>query len=102
MVQQAADFGVKPLQQVVESKGSESPTPTGWSSRNHRARHDLSRARLRAIECSLENGHVWVPPFIPNRKTWEEEVSLLFLFFVRHAALDKIGICRLFSGIFML
>ncbi|XP_031487553.1 protein phosphatase 2C and cyclic nucleotide-binding/kinase domain-containing protein [Nymphaea colorata] len=76
MGQKASDVGVKSLQQVGEFTGSESPTPMGWNSRNHRGRHDLSRARLRAIECSLENGHVWIPPSIPHRKTWEEEAHI--------------------------
>ena len=66
-----------PVPQVLEVTGSESPSTFSWSSRNHRARHDLSRARLRAIESSLENGQVWVPPPPAHRKTWEEEVSLL-------------------------
>lgn len=61
--------------QVVEVSGSESPSMLGWNARNHRARHDISRARLRAIESSLENGHLWVPPSPAHRKTWEEEVN---------------------------
>ena len=69
-----------PVPQVLEVTGSESPSTFSWSSRNHRARHDLSRARLRAIESSLENGQVWVPPPPAHRKTWEEEVSLLLYF----------------------
>ena len=66
-----------PVSQVLEATGSESPSTLGWSSRNHQARHDLSRARLCAIESSLENGQFWVPPPPAYRKTWEEEVSLL-------------------------
>ena len=62
---------------VIEATGSESPSTFSWNSRNHRARHDLSRARLRAIESSLENGQVWIPPSPAHRKTWEEEVKLL-------------------------
>eukprot|EP00257_Ricinus_communis_P014156 XP_015571762.1 protein phosphatase 2C and cyclic nucleotide-binding/kinase domain-containing protein isoform X2 [Ricinus communis] len=65
-----------PIPQVVELTGSESPSTFGWSSRNHRVRHDISRARLRAIESSLENGKVWVPPSPARRKTWEEEAHI--------------------------
>lgn len=73
----APDVAVRPLPQVVEMTGSESPSTISWNSRNPRVRHDLSRARLRAIECSLENGQLWVPPSPLHRKTWEEEVNLL-------------------------
>lgn len=67
----------KPLSpQVVEVTGSESPTTMSLNSKNHRVRHDLSRARLRAIESSLENGKVWVPPSPCHRKTWEEEAQI--------------------------
>lgn len=48
-----------------------------WRSRNQRARHDISRARLRALESSLENGQAWVPSSPAHRKTWEEEVDPL-------------------------
>ena len=48
----------------------------GWNARNPRTKHDLSKARLRVIESSLENGQVWVPPSPAHRKTWEEEVLL--------------------------
>ncbi|GMJ07408.1 hypothetical protein like AT2G20050 [Hibiscus trionum] len=65
-----------PVPQVLEATGSESPSTFSWSSNNHRARHDLSRARLRAIESSLENGQVWVPPPPAHRKTWEEEAHI--------------------------
>ncbi|KAL5768782.1 hypothetical protein ACOSP7_015327 [Xanthoceras sorbifolium] len=65
-----------PVPQFVEVTGSESPSTFGWSSRNQRARHDLSRARLRAIESSLENGQVWVPSSPAHRKTWEEEAHI--------------------------
>lgn len=61
---------------MVEASGSESPSTTRWCSRNHRVRQDLSRARLRAIENSLENGKVWVPPSPAHRKTWEEEAHI--------------------------
>ncbi|KAE8647032.1 hypothetical protein Csa_022960 [Cucumis sativus] len=60
------------IPQVMEVTGSESPSTFGWN-RNNRARQDLSRARLRAIESSLENGQVWVPPSPAHRKSWEEE-----------------------------
>lgn len=65
-----------PVPQVVEVTGSESPSTFGWNARNHRVRQELSRARLRAIENSLENGQGWVPPSSAHRKTWEEEVNL--------------------------
>ncbi|KAM7509556.1 hypothetical protein LguiA_020009 [Lonicera macranthoides] len=65
-----------PIPQVVEMTGSESPSPMGWNSRNQRVRHDVSRTRLRAIETSLENGQVWVPPSPAHRKTWEEEAHI--------------------------
>ncbi|XP_026447705.1 protein phosphatase 2C and cyclic nucleotide-binding/kinase domain-containing protein-like isoform X2 [Papaver somniferum] len=67
------DVAVRPLPQVVEMTGSESPSTVNWNSRNPRERHELSRTRLRAIESSLENGQVWVPPSPLHRKTWEEE-----------------------------
>ncbi|XP_026448854.1 protein phosphatase 2C and cyclic nucleotide-binding/kinase domain-containing protein-like isoform X2 [Papaver somniferum] len=67
------DVAVRPLPQVVEMTGSESPSTINWNSRNPRERHELSRTRLRAIESSLENGQVWVPPSPLHRKTWEEE-----------------------------
>ena len=66
-----------PAPHVIEATGSESPSTFSWNSRNHCARRDLSRARLRAIESSLENGQVWIPPSPAHRKTWEEEVKLL-------------------------
>lgn len=70
-----------PLPQVVELSGSESPSVMNWNSRIQRARQDISRSRLRAIESSLENGQIWVPPSPAHRKTWEEEVTVLsFLF----------------------
>ncbi|GLJ40758.1 hypothetical protein SUGI_0842740 [Cryptomeria japonica] len=53
-------------------QGDESPLSTGDSVRTSRpARHDLSRARLRTIETSLEHP-VWVPPMLPYKKTQEE------------------------------
>ncbi|KAK9026920.1 hypothetical protein V6N11_066778 [Hibiscus sabdariffa] len=65
-----------PVPQVSEATGSESPSTIGLSSRNQQARHDLSRARIRAIESSLENGQAWVPPPPAFRKTWEEEAHI--------------------------
>ena len=63
------------LPQVVEASGSDSPSLMNWRSKNQRARHDISRARLRALESSLENGQAWVPSSPAHRKTWEEEVD---------------------------
>ncbi|PHU17567.1 Protein phosphatase 2C and cyclic nucleotide-binding/kinase domain-containing protein [Capsicum chinense] len=65
-----------PLPQVVELCGSESPSVMNWNSRIQRARQDISRARLRAIENSLENGQTWVPSSPAHRKTWEEEAQI--------------------------
>ncbi|KAL2929081.1 Protein phosphatase 2C and cyclic nucleotide-binding/kinase domain-containing protein [Bienertia sinuspersici] len=62
--------------QVVELTGSESPATMSLNSRNQRVRHDVSRARLRAIESSLESGNVWVPSSPAHRKTWEEEAHI--------------------------
>uniref|UniRef100_A0A0C9RNT7 protein-serine/threonine phosphatase n=1 Tax=Wollemia nobilis TaxID=56998 RepID=A0A0C9RNT7_9CONI len=54
-------------------QGDESPLSSGENARSSRlARHDLSRARLRTIESSLEHGPVWVPPALPHKKTQEE------------------------------
>lgn len=75
-VQSASNLPTRPSPQVVEVTGSESPSTVSWNSRNNRARNDLSRARLRAIENSLENGHSWVPPSPSHRKTWEEEAHI--------------------------
>ncbi|CAN1331084.1 Protein phosphatase 2C and cyclic nucleotide-binding/kinase domain-containing protein [Linum perenne] len=61
---------------VVEVTGDESPSTFGWNSKNPRVRHDLSRARIRAIESSLEHGQGWVPPSPAHRKTWEEEAQI--------------------------
>ncbi|XP_072985418.1 protein phosphatase 2C and cyclic nucleotide-binding/kinase domain-containing protein isoform X2 [Typha latifolia] len=66
---------LRPLQQVMEVAGSESPLNISQNSRN-RARHDLSRGRLRALESSLENGQIWIPPSPSHRKTWEEEAHI--------------------------
>ncbi|KAI3810813.1 hypothetical protein L1987_20435 [Smallanthus sonchifolius] len=65
-----------PIPQVVEMSGSESPTTMSWHAKNQRARTDISKTRLRAIESSLENGQVWVPPSPGHRKTWEEEAHI--------------------------
>ncbi|KAL5729115.1 cGMP-dependent protein kinase [Ranunculus cassubicifolius] len=75
-VQATPNLSVNIMPQVVELNGSESPSTFRWSAKNNRARHDLSRARLRAIECSLENGQVWAPPSPSHRKTWEEEAQI--------------------------
>ncbi|KAH6797947.1 protein phosphatase 2C and cyclic nucleotide-binding/kinase domain-containing protein [Perilla frutescens var. hirtella] len=65
-----------PLPQVVEVSGSESPSLMNWRTKNQRARNDISRARLRALESSLENGQSWVPSSPAHRKTWEEEAQI--------------------------
>ncbi|XP_076946133.1 protein phosphatase 2C and cyclic nucleotide-binding/kinase domain-containing protein-like isoform X1 [Bidens hawaiensis] len=65
-----------PIPQVVEMSGSESPTTMSWHAKNQRARTDISKTRLRAIESSLENGQMWVPPSPGHRKTWEEEAHI--------------------------
>ncbi|EYU30730.1 hypothetical protein ABFS82_11G051800 [Erythranthe guttata] len=67
-----SDAELRPLPHVIEVSGSESPSVVNWRSRN-RARHDISRARLRALESSLESGQAWVPSSPAHRKTWEEE-----------------------------
>ncbi|XP_075517627.1 protein phosphatase 2C and cyclic nucleotide-binding/kinase domain-containing protein isoform X1 [Primulina tabacum] len=64
-----------PIPQVVEVTGSESPSLMNWRSKN-RARNDISRARLRAIESSLGNGQLWAPSSPTHRKTWEEEAHI--------------------------
>ncbi|CAH2051180.1 unnamed protein product [Thlaspi arvense] len=64
------------LNHIGYGYSSESPSTFGWNSKNQRVRHDLSRARIRAIESSLENGHAWVPPSPAHRKTWEEEAHI--------------------------
>ncbi|KAL3532502.1 hypothetical protein ACH5RR_006023 [Cinchona calisaya] len=65
-----------PIPQVVEVSGSESPSAMSWNSRNHRVRHDVSKARLRAMESSLEKGQMRVPSSPAHRKTWEEEAHI--------------------------
>ncbi|WOL02195.1 protein phosphatase 2C and cyclic nucleotide-binding/kinase domain-containing protein isoform X2 [Canna indica] len=70
-----SDLHMRPLQQV-QATGSESPSTLNLNSRIHRARHDPSRTRLKAIESYLENGHTWAPPSPSHRKTWEEEAHI--------------------------
>nr|XP_043618741.1 protein phosphatase 2C and cyclic nucleotide-binding/kinase domain-containing protein [Erigeron canadensis] len=65
-----------PVPQVVEMSGSESPTTMNWNAKNQRVRTDISKTRLRAIENSLENGQLWIPPSSGHRKTWEEEAHI--------------------------
>uniref|UniRef100_A0A0E0ND42 protein-serine/threonine phosphatase n=1 Tax=Oryza rufipogon TaxID=4529 RepID=A0A0E0ND42_ORYRU len=67
---------LQPSQQVVELVGSESPSTINLNPKNQRSRQDLSRARLRALESSLENGRLWVPPSPSHRKTWEEQAHI--------------------------
>ncbi|KAL5208603.1 hypothetical protein ABZP36_033038 [Zizania latifolia] len=67
---------LQPSQQVVELVGSESPSMISLNPKNQRSRQDLSRARLRALESSLENGQLWVPPSPSHRKTWEEQAHI--------------------------
>lgn len=67
---------LQPSQQVVELVGSESPSTISLNPKNQRSRQDLSRARLRALESSLENGRLWVPPSPSHRKTWEEQAHI--------------------------
>eukprot|EP01018_Ginkgo_biloba_P033871 Gb_14360 [translate_table: standard] len=67
------DVNTKPVQKVLTEGSNGSSLCTGGCAKNSRpARHDLSRARLRAIESSLENGPVWVSPTLSYRKTPEE------------------------------
>lgn len=89
------DTPKKVTPQIVEVNGSESPSTVRWNAKNNRARQDLSRARLRAIECSLENGQVWAPPSLSHRKTWEEEVLLCVITFT----LFDISIFFLYYGL---
>jgi hypothetical protein len=73
LVQTIAKAPLKPVPQTMEVTGSESPM-VNWAAKNNRARQDISRSRLRALESSLEKGQVWIPPTPSHRKTWEEEV----------------------------
>lgn len=77
LVQTIAKAPLKSMPQTVEVTGSESPM-VNWASKNNRVRQDISRARLRALENSLDKGQVWVPPSPSHRKTWEEEVCAIF------------------------
>jgi len=72
--QTVTKVSLQPPQQVVGLAGSESPLTVSSNTNNQRSRHDLSRARLRALESSLEDGQLWVPPSPSHRKTWEEQV----------------------------
>ncbi|PKA54434.1 Protein phosphatase 2C and cyclic nucleotide-binding/kinase domain-containing protein [Apostasia shenzhenica] len=69
------DSSSRTMPEVVDAVGSPSSLAVGLISRNHHVKHDLSRARLRAIESSLENGHTWVPS-TSNRKTLEEKAHI--------------------------
>jgi len=75
----SSPFYLPPASRDSDVSGSETPSNIAWSSRNNRVRTDLSKTRLRAIECSLENGQSWTPP-PSHRKTWEEEVHLIVYF----------------------
>jgi len=72
--QTVTKVSLQPPQQVVGLAGSESPLTVSSNTNNQHSRHDLSRARLRALESSLEDGQLWVPPSPSHRKTWEEQV----------------------------
>ncbi|CAH9131278.1 unnamed protein product [Cuscuta epithymum] len=65
-----------PLLQDADTSGSESPTVMSWKSKNQRERQDISHARLHALENSLENRLIWMPPSPRHRKTWEEEAQI--------------------------
>ncbi|RAL37184.1 hypothetical protein DM860_004106 [Cuscuta australis] len=65
-----------PLPQDAETSGSESPTVVSWKSRNQRERKDTSHASFHALENSLENPQIWMPPSPRHRKTWEEEAHI--------------------------
>ncbi|XP_031094178.1 protein phosphatase 2C and cyclic nucleotide-binding/kinase domain-containing protein-like [Ipomoea triloba] len=65
-----------PLPQTIEASGAESPAVLSWNTRNQRTRQEISRARLRALESSIENGQIWVPPSPAHRKTWEEQAQI--------------------------
>ncbi|XP_078431849.1 protein phosphatase 2C and cyclic nucleotide-binding/kinase domain-containing protein [Wolffia australiana] len=67
---------LRSLHSFTEVPGPESPSAVALTMGNLRARHDLSRARLRAIESSLDSGLVWAPPSPSQRKSSEEEVHI--------------------------
>ncbi|TVU32563.1 hypothetical protein EJB05_24296, partial [Eragrostis curvula] len=71
--QTVTKVSLQPSQQVLGLAGSESPLMLSSNTNNQRSRHDLSRARLRALESSLEYGQLWVSPSPSHRKTWEEQ-----------------------------
>ncbi|CAL5058821.1 unnamed protein product [Urochloa decumbens] len=74
--QTVTKVSLQPSQKVVGLAGSESPLIVSSNTNNQRSRHDLSRARLRALESSLENGELWIPPSPSHRKTWEEQAHI--------------------------
>lgn len=74
--QTGTKVSLQPSQQVVGLAGSVSPLAVSSNPNNQRSRHDLSRARLRALESSLGNGQLWVPPSPSHRKTWEEKAHI--------------------------
>ncbi|OEL15911.1 Protein phosphatase 2C and cyclic nucleotide-binding/kinase domain-containing protein [Dichanthelium oligosanthes] len=73
--QTVTKVSLQPSQQVGLA-GSQSPLIVSSNTNNQRSRHDLSRARLRALESSLENSQLWVPPSPSHRKTWEEQAHI--------------------------
>jgi hypothetical protein len=73
-IQAVTKVSLQPSPQVVGLAGPESPLIVSSNTNNQRSRNDLSRARLRALESSLENGQLWVSPSPSHRKTWEEQV----------------------------
>ncbi|KAJ1278995.1 hypothetical protein BS78_04G121100 [Paspalum vaginatum] len=75
-MQTVTKVSLQPSQQVVGLAGSGSPLTVSSNTNNQRSRNDLSRARLRALESSLENGQLWVPPSPSHRKTWEEQAHI--------------------------
>ncbi|KAG2650212.1 hypothetical protein PVAP13_1NG172300 [Panicum virgatum] len=74
--QTVTKVSLQPPQQVVGLAGSESPLTVSSNTNNQRSRHDLSCTRLRALESSLEDGQLWVPPSPSHRKTWEEQAHI--------------------------
>ncbi|KAK3152746.1 hypothetical protein QOZ80_2BG0163000 [Eleusine coracana subsp. coracana] len=74
--QTVTKVSLQPSQQVVGLAGSKSPLVVSSNTNNQRSRHDLSQARLRALESSLEHSQLWVPPSPSHRKTWEEQAHI--------------------------